>query len=121
MNIDELIEEYGVERQVAVKAVRANGFQVDATFDGDQYHLITLYLDYLEAMDEAKEQRRAFKYTDGEESVDKSGVYDKFRRYAMDLFSAWTSAKRDYDNANRGLDSFYTVRGRHGAINAKSR
>lgn len=121
MNIDEIIERHGVKEDVAEKAVLANGFPIDGEFEGAEYHLITLYLDYLEAMDEAKAQRGNFQYTDGEESVNKSGVYDKYRRYAMDLFSAWSSAKRDYDNANRGLDSFYTIRGRAGVIDARTR
>lgn len=121
MNLDELTTELGVDKAVVKKAVQANGFPTDGTFEGEQTHLITLYVDYLEAMDEAKEQRRAFKYTDGEESVDKSKIYDQFRRHAMDLFSAWSSAKRDYDNSQKGLDSFFTIRSRAGVLDGRTR
>lgn len=121
MNIEDIVESYGIERVVAEKAVLANGFPLDGDFEGEEYHLITLYLDYLEAMEDSKEARRSFQYTDGEESVNKSKVYDQYRRYAMDLFGAWSSAKRDYDQSKRGLDSFFTIRGRAGVLDERTR
>lgn len=113
MTVIELAAELAVEVEVVEQAVIANGFSTDDSFDARQKHLISAYVDYLIAMEDAREQRIAFKYTDGEESVDKTGVYDQYRRYALDLLGAWREAKRQYDDEmDGGSESFFMVRPR---------
>lgn len=125
MDIETIIEgiaaEIGVDRSIVEKAVKANGFFDKSTLDAEEENLVALYAEYLEAMVDVKEQRRAFKYTDGEESIDKSNAFDQYRRYANDLFSMYTSARRAYDDARSGTQSFFKIRGRAGVLDERTR
>lgn len=122
MTIDTLATELNVEKNIVVQAVISNGFSLDSEdYTEYQKYLIQLYTDYLQAMIELKSVRNAFKYTDGEESVDKSNVYEQHRKYAQDLFDLWKNAKDDFDKNTNNSSSFYTFRRRAGYINARTR
>lgn len=121
MTFNELQSELGIEKDKLEIAVTTNGFSIDSDIDARQKGLIVMYIDYLTAQEDAREARKAFKYLDGEESVDKSKVFDQYRRYAMDLYNAWNSAKRDYDEDMSGSGSYFTIRKRAGFLNARTR
>lgn len=123
MTLDELIASIDAEEEKIVKAIIANDFSLDSgtEYDEKKVSLVEAYVDYLVAREEAKEVRIAFKYTDGEESVDKSGIYDQYRRYANDMLAHWRDMKNAYDKRNAGLTSFFTVRKRAGYLNERTR
>lgn len=122
MTIEMLATDLNVEKNLVVQAVISNGFSLDSEeFTDYEIYLIRLYIDYLSAMIELKNVRNAFKYTDGEESVDKSNVYEQHRKYAQDLFDLWKIAKDDFDKNTNNSSSFYTFRRRAGYINARTR
>src|SRR5699024_8152798 len=95
MTIEELAEEFGVEVREVRKALTAKGFAISEVSENSK-RLIELYLDYLEAETEASEMRDAFKYQDCEEQVDKSKVYENYRKHYMDLYDKWQRAKQDF-------------------------
>lgn len=98
MTIAELAAKYGVESTVVEQAVTANGFTISQVDDSNEY-LVAKYIDYLKAVEEAKEVRDYFKYSDGEESVDKSRIYDNYRKHYNDLLAVWKDAKELYDRS----------------------
>lgn len=121
MKYDELSAELGLEAKVLDSAILANGFSSDDDFDAPKQNLVNMYADYLIAMEDAKEQRLAFKYMDGEESVDKSKVYEQYRRYAIDLLNLWRDQKKAYDDSFSGKDSFFSLRTRAGFLDGRNR
>lgn len=110
--LDELVEKLGVDGGIVEDAINANGFFDKKEFSAQEVYLLRLYVDYLAAMEDVKDAQYAFKYTDGEESVDKSKVYDQVRRTANDLLTIWRNAKSDYDAKDSGTKSFFTMRKR---------
>lgn len=110
--LDELVEKLGVDSEIVVEAINANGFFDLMEFTAQEVYLLKTYIDYLIAMEDVKEAQHAFKYTDGEESVDKSNVYDQVRRTANDLSGKWRAAKSAYDAKTSGTKSFFTLRKR---------
>lgn len=98
MTINELVEKYSVEEAIVSRAIVANGFTITDIDDSNEY-LVAMYIDYLVAEESAKKARDAFRYTDGEETVDKSKVFENYRRHYMDLFNVWKDAKKIYDNS----------------------
>lgn len=121
MTINEIVEKYSLDREQVTDAVLSNGFSTSADLDERQVHLVRQYVDYLEALADAKEQRIAFKYVDGEESVDKSDVFNQYRRHANDLYAKWSDSKRLYDRELNGKSSYFTVRKRAGFLDARTR
>lgn len=116
MDKTKLAYELAVDESVVSRAIHANGFSIDADFDSEQENLIRMYVDYLIALEDAKEARLAFKYADGEESVDKSRIFDQYRKYANDLKDAWEDVKKAYDKSLGGKGSFFTIRTRAGFL-----
>lgn len=119
--IENITAELSTSSSIVEKAINANGFFTLTELDAEEINLVEMYAEYLIAMEDVKEQRRAFKYTDGEESVDKSNSFDQYRRYANDLLGMYNSARRAYDDAKSGANSFFTIRGRAGVLDERTR
>lgn len=119
MDMSKLAYELAVDESVVSRAIHANGFSIDADFDSEQENLIRMYVDYLLALEDAKEARLAFKYADGEEAVDKSRVFDQYRKFANDLKDSWEDVKKAYDKSLVGKDSFFMIRNRAGFLDER--
>lgn len=111
MTIEELAAKLGVEESIAARAVVANGFSIDDVNDANQ-HLVEMHTEYLTAVKEADDVKNNFKYSDGEESVDKTKVYDNYRKHYQDLLSAWKDAKELYDRSTAEEGSRFHLRKR---------
>lgn len=96
MKKNEIVESLGVDEELVTLSISANNF-TETNFSDRQTFLIKLYVDYLVARKEAEEIRNSFRYQDGEEQVDKSSVYDNYRRHYVDLLTEWEKAKREYE------------------------
>lgn len=119
--LDELVEKLGVDSEIVEEAINANGFFDFTEFTAQEVYLLKTYIDYLAALELVKESQEYFKYTDGEESVDKSKVYDQVRRTANDLLTIWRNAKSDYDAKDSGTKSFFTMRKRARFLDEQTR
>ena len=119
--LDELVEKLGVDGEIVEEAINANGFFDKEEFNAQEVYLLRLYVDYLAALEDVKVAQHSFKYTDGEESVDKSNVYDQVRRTANDLMGKWRQAKTDYDAKDSGTKSFFTLRKRARFLDEQTR
>jgi len=98
MTIEELAIRYEVDESMVARAIVANGFTPSDVDESNEY-LVKMHVEYLIAMKEADEVRNSFSYQDGEESVNKSSVYDNYRRHFKDLETAWKEAKNLYDRS----------------------
>lgn len=112
VHFDLLSSELEASEPIITAAIAANSFFGKEEFDPQEMYLLRTYIDYLDALELVKETQEYFKYTDGEESVDKSKVYDQVRRTANDLLTIWRNAKADYDAKDSGTKSFFTMRKR---------
>lgn len=121
MDVQALATKLEVEQSIVERAVLANGFSIDLDYTASQENLITMYTEYLLAKEDEKNARLAFKYQDGEESVDKSEIYDQYRKYANDLRRDWSEAKALYDDEFSGRHSFFTIRKRAPHLDARTR
>lgn len=129
LTLDEYIEEfvvrYGSKEEVVKKSFNANNITPtsfkDGFLDPREENIVALYIEYLEALAHANEAIDFFKYTDGEESVDKSKVYDQRRRVAQDLYIAWRNAKLDLRRDNFNTGSFFKMRKRASWLDARTR
>ncbi|UBH21878.1 hypothetical protein LAU42_08870 [Macrococcus armenti] len=121
MDVQALATKLEVEQSIVERAVLANGFSIDLDYTTPQENLITMYTEYLLAKEDEKNARLAFKYQDGEESVDKSEIYDQYRKYANDLRRDWSEAKALYDDEFSGSHSFFTIRKRAPHLDARTR
>lgn len=74
-------------------AMLAHGYKPSSSVSDDDLRLILLYAQSRKAWDIALSTAHYFKYTDGEESVDKSMVAENYRKLAQ----GWQS---DYDEEN---------------------
>lgn len=119
--LDELVEKLGVDSLIVEEAINANGFFDKKEFSAQEVYLLRLYVDYLAALEDVKDAQHAFKYTDGEESVDKSNVYDQVRRTANDVMGKWRQAKSDYDAKTSGNKAFFTLRKRARFLDEQTR
>lgn len=119
--LDELVEKLGVDGEIVEEAINANGFFDKKEFSAQEVYLLRLYVDYLAALEDVKDAQHAFRYTDGEESVDKSNVYDQVRRTANDVMGKWRQAKADYDAKDSGTNSFFTLRKRARFLDEQTR
>lgn len=116
--INDLAILYDVSEEVVERSFKANDVPANSErIDPEIENLVALYVDYLTALSDAKESREYFKYTDGEESVDKSKVYDNYRRYAQDVYNAWRSARSEYRQQMR-QGGFYKLRKRASWLDA---
>ncbi|MCU7556537.1 hypothetical protein [Macrococcus capreoli] len=120
MNLANLSEDLNVEESIVKRAAITNGFSIDSDYDEKQENLIRMYVDYLLALEDAKKARIAFKYADGEESVDKSRLFDQYRRFANDLYGAWEDVKKAYDKELSGQHSFFMLRNRAGFLDERT-
>lgn len=119
MTVEELAEEYGVEVREITKALAANGFSINEVTQSSKF-LMELYIDYLKAEQEAASVRNSFKYQDGEEQVDKSKVYENYRKYYVDLYDKWMRAKQDYaDSRSKDEGSSFHLRKRADFLDSK--
>lgn len=112
VHIEFLSTELEASEPIITAAIAANGFFDKVEFDPQEMYLLRTYIEYLDALELVKESQEYFKYTDGEESVDKSKVYDQVRRTANDLLTIWRNAKTEYDAKSSGTKSFFTMRKR---------
>src|SRR5699024_1184544 len=124
-HVEEFSSRCGSDPETVQKAFNAhnialkdfeNGF-LEPTLE----NIVSLYIEYLEALAYAKEATDFFKYTDGEESIDKSDVYEQRRRVAQDLYIAWRNASSDYKKQNQNIGSFFKLRKRASWLDARTR
>lgn len=115
--LDKLVEKLGVDSEIVEQAIGANDFFNKTEFTPEEVYLLRTYSKYLLALEDVEEAKNAFKYTDGEESVDKSNVYDQVRRTANDLLGTWRQARSSYDAKSSGTRSFATIRRRARFLN----
>lgn len=116
---------YGSDPETVQKAFNANNIALKDFENGflepSLENIVSLYIEYLEALAYAKEATDFFKYTDGEESIDKSDVYEQRRRVAQDLYIAWRNAFNDYKKQNQNTGSFFKLRKRASWLDARTR
>lgn len=111
MTVEELVAKYGSDESTVLRSVTSNGLTIEQV-DASNEHLVQMYVEYLEARKEADAVRDNFKYQDGEESVDKTKVYDNYRKHYQDLFNAWKESKEMYDRSASSEHSRYYQRKR---------
>lgn len=116
---DDLAQMYNVEISVIHRAISENGFTPTEITEKNEY-LIGMYVDYLKALKDAEAFKDTFRYQDGEEMVDKSGVYDNYRRHYMDLLQTWEKSKALYDrNTHQSEFGNFHIRQRAGFLDAR--
>lgn len=115
MRITDIMERYGFTLEVTEESLLASGFPVDEELDykKEEVQLVYLYGKYLTLMERASEESNSFKYTDGEEAVDKTLVPDNYRRTARLWYDRWHEEfKRREERAEREKYSNFVVRKR---------
>ncbi|MGR5867433.1 hypothetical protein ACT7DZ_38745 [Bacillus cereus] len=80
------------------EALIANGFSPLTVLNDKQAQLVTFYYRYVDLMAKATSEASSFKYTDGEESVDKSSVSKNYRDLAQHYYELWRSKRVEYDS-----------------------
>ena len=121
MTVEELAAEIGADVQEVRKALTANGFSIEDITTKNMF-LVEMYVRYLIAKDEAEEVRNSFRFQDGEEQVDKSRVYDNYRRHYLDLLADWQNAFERYsDSINELGNSSFHLRKRADFLDANRR
>ena len=78
---------------LVLDAMRTHGYAPSDSVKPDEVNLVLLYAQYNGAWQIAFSVAHYFRFTDGEESVDKSMVADNYRRLARDL-------QEEYDKEN---------------------
>src|SRR5699024_9929657 len=78
---------------LVLDAMRTHGYAPSDSVKPDEVNLVLLYAQYNGAWQIAFSVAHYFKFTDGEESVDKSMVADNYRRLAKDLQDDYESEK----------------------------
>lgn len=120
MNINEIAEMLEVDEAVVRESVQANGFSTTKSYDEGEEYLIKMHVSYTMAFKEAENLRNSFKYQDGEEQVDKSKVYDNYRKHYQDLYDRWQRAKQDFlDSRSKDEGSAFHLRKRADFLDAK--
>ncbi|WP_240514755.1 hypothetical protein [Bacillus cereus] len=79
------------------EALIANDFSPLTVLNDKQAQLVTFYYRYVDLMAKATSEASSFKYTDGEESVDKSSVSKNYRDLAQHYYELWRSKRAEYD------------------------
>ena len=74
-------------------ALIVHGLKPSATIPADKTNLILLYAQAEGAWQIAFSTAHYFQYTDGEESVNKSGISERYRRLATDLRKQYDAEK----------------------------
>ena len=121
MTVEELATEIGADVQEVRKALTANGFSIEDITTKNMY-LVEMYVRYLIAKNEAEEVRNSFRFQDGEEQVDKSRVYDNYRRHYLDLLADWQDAFERYsDSINELSNNSFHLRKRADFLDANRR
>lgn len=119
--IEDLATEIGADVREVRKALTANGFSIEEITTKNKY-LVEMYISYLVAKDEAEEVRNSFRFQDGEEQVDKSRVYDNYRRHYLDLLADWQDAFERYsDSINELSNNSFHLRKRAEFLDANRR
>ncbi|AMQ66679.1 hypothetical protein FDG96_gp20 [Bacillus phage Mgbh1] len=97
MLINEIAEKLNTSQEIVEESLEASGFPVDPSrkYSSREVHVTTLYVRYLTLMIEANEASHGFKYTDGEEGVDKTLVSDNLRRTAQMWYNRWLAAMEE--------------------------
>src|SRR5690625_4265424 len=78
---------------LVIDAMRTHGYAPSDSVKPDEVNLVLLYAQYNGAWQIAFSVAHYFRFTDGEESVDKSMVADNYRRLAKDLQDDYESEK----------------------------
>lgn len=115
MRITDIMDRYDFTLEVTEEALLASGFPVDEELDykKEEVYLAKLYGKYLTLLELASVESNSFKYTDGEEAVDKTLVPDNYRRTATLWYDRWAEEmKRREEEAERDLYSKFVVRKR---------
>lgn len=81
-------------------AAQVHGLDPSATIPVDKVNLILLYAQAQGALQIALYTAHYFSFQDGEESIDKSGVSDRYRNLANDLRSEYEREKYEQTGAH---------------------
>lgn len=81
-------------------AAQVHGLDPSATIPVDKVNLILLYAQAQGALQIALSTAHYFSFQDGEESIDKSGVSDRYRNLADDLMDEYEREKYEQTGAH---------------------
>lgn len=111
MRITEITVKYNTTEEIVEEALLVSGFQVDYStdYEAKTVNLAGLYIRYLVMMNEANEAAYGFKYTDGEEGIDKTAVNDNMRRTAQMWYERWEAEmeKREIEQVKESTSGFH--------------
>lgn len=95
-------------QDVIEESCTANGFNVEDKdqWTSQQVSLVVLYAKYINALDKAFDTASDFKFTDGDESIDKKQVSINYQDLATQLYDAWAKARAIYDAS---VKSYFTI------------
>lgn len=97
ISVEELKQRLQADDSLFKEALIANGFSPLTVLNDKQAQLVTFYYRYVDVMAKATSEASSFKYTDGEESVDKSSVSKNYRDLAQHYYELWRSKRAEYD------------------------
>jgi len=111
MLITDITVKYNTTEGIVEEALLVSGFQVDyaSDYSPKDVSLAGLYIRYLVMMNEANEAAYGFKYTDGEEGIDKTSVNDNMRRTAQMWYERWEAEmeKRELEQIKETSSGFH--------------
>lgn len=95
-------------QDIIEESCTANGFSLEEKdqWTSQQMSLVILYAKYIMALDNAFDTASDFKFTDGDESIDKKQVSTNYKDLAEQLYTAWLKAKSIYDAS---VKSYFTI------------
>lgn len=98
-------------QDVIEESCTANGFDMEEKdqWNSQQVSLVILYAKYVTALDKAFDTANDFKFTDGDESIDRKQVSTNYKDLAEQLYEAWAKAKTLYDV---GRKNYFTIMSR---------
>lgn len=115
MKIPEIVEKTKSSREIVEESLLTSGFPVDDSknYNRDEVRIAELYIRYLVLMQDATDSSSWFKYSDGEESIDKTLVNENIRNTAAIWFKRWEEELERYrEKERRGQYSSFYIRKR---------
>ncbi|WP_144597455.1 hypothetical protein [Bacillus cereus] len=98
ISVEELKQRLQADELLFDETLLANSFSSLTVLNDKQAQLVTFYYRYVDSMAKATIEAASFKYTDGEESVDKSNVSKNYRDLAKHYYDLWSSKRAEYDD-----------------------
>ncbi|PFR72939.1 hypothetical protein CN936_25560 [Bacillus cereus] len=99
ISVEELKQRLQADELRFDETLLANSFSSLTVLNDKQAQLVTFYYRYVDLMAKATTEASSFKYTDGEESVDKSNVSKNYRDLAQHYYDLWSSERAEYDGS----------------------